>query len=181
MVGAGVQGRAHLEAFAEGLGVREVWWLRAARPVPTTLVAHALSLGLQARRVDDADAALAHCPWWSAPPAPSRWRCGPNRATVPLWPPWAAPHGGGIGPRRVPPHRRHRHPLVVDTRDADHEAGDLIQAGLDMGRIATLSDVVGRRPGQRPVSCGGLDALGSGAIRPVLFIRPHPAASSAAC
>ena len=34
--------------------------------------------------------------------------------------------------------------LVVDTRDADHEAGDLIQAGLDVGRIATLSDVVNR-------------------------------------
>ncbi len=32
--------------------------------------------------------------------------------------------------------------LVVDTRDADHEAGDLLQAGLDVSALPTLADVV---------------------------------------
>jgi 1-piperideine-2-carboxylate/1-pyrroline-2-carboxylate reductase [NAD(P)H] len=50
--------------------------------------------------------------------------------------------------------------LVVDTRDADHEAGDLLQAGIDVGLLPTLADVVGGRqprPGRGPVffkSCG---------------------------
>jgi ornithine cyclodeaminase len=49
--------------------------------------------------------------------------------------------------------------VVVDTADASHEAGDLLQAGLDVARFATLRDVVRgpamARPG--PVlfkSCG---------------------------
>ncbi|MEY3653989.1 MAG: hypothetical protein RL739_2159, partial [Pseudomonadota bacterium] len=32
--------------------------------------------------------------------------------------------------------------LVVDTRDADHEAGDLLQAGIDVRALPTLGDVV---------------------------------------
>jgi ornithine cyclodeaminase len=32
--------------------------------------------------------------------------------------------------------------IVVDTRDADHEAGDLLQAGLDVSRFASLQDLV---------------------------------------
>jgi ornithine cyclodeaminase len=32
--------------------------------------------------------------------------------------------------------------LVVDTRDADHEAGDLLQAGVAVHSVPTLADVV---------------------------------------
>jgi ornithine cyclodeaminase len=32
--------------------------------------------------------------------------------------------------------------LVVDTRDADHEAGDLLQAGVTVSTLPTLADVV---------------------------------------
>jgi ornithine cyclodeaminase/alanine dehydrogenase-like protein (mu-crystallin family) len=32
--------------------------------------------------------------------------------------------------------------VVVDTRDADHEAGDLLQAGIDVAALPTLGDVV---------------------------------------
>jgi 1-piperideine-2-carboxylate/1-pyrroline-2-carboxylate reductase [NAD(P)H] len=32
--------------------------------------------------------------------------------------------------------------VIVDTEDAGHEAGDLLQAGLDVGQFATLGDVV---------------------------------------
>ena len=37
--------------------------------------------------------------------------------------------------------------LVVDTRDADHEAGDLLQAGIDVTALPTLADVVGNTAG----------------------------------
>jgi ornithine cyclodeaminase len=36
--------------------------------------------------------------------------------------------------------------LVVDTRDADHEAGDLLQAGIAVPSLPTLADVVGDTP-----------------------------------
>jgi ornithine cyclodeaminase len=44
--------------------------------------------------------------------------------------------------------------LVVDTRDADHEAGDLLQAGVNVAALPTLGDVVNHCAGQTlgPVS-----------------------------
>jgi ornithine cyclodeaminase len=36
--------------------------------------------------------------------------------------------------------------LVVDTRDADHEAGDLLQANVDVRALPTLADVVNASP-----------------------------------
>ena len=56
------------------------------------------------------------------------------------------------------PALRGARPVVVDTRDADHEAGDLLQAGLDVSRFADLRDVIARTWKNRgPVlfkSCG---------------------------
>jgi ornithine cyclodeaminase len=150
VVGAGVQGRAHLEAFAEGLGVREVWVASRSPASADALVAHALSLGLQARRVDDADAALEHCPLVVSTTSAqqvalrARPRDGAFVAAV-----------GAFTPRMVewaPDVCRHiadTGTLVVDTRDADHEAGDLLQAGLPVADFASLADVVrGAAPGQ---------------------------------
>jgi len=62
IVGAGVQGQSHLEAFHQGLGVQEVWVASRSRASADALVAHAHSMGLQARRVDEPNAALADCP-----------------------------------------------------------------------------------------------------------------------
>ncbi|TSE20929.1 Delta(1)-pyrroline-2-carboxylate reductase 2 [Tepidimonas alkaliphilus] len=46
--------------------------------------------------------------------------------------------------------------LVIDTRDADHEAGDLLQAGLDVAALPTLADVVRDTPAwQRARRAGG--------------------------
>src|SRR5690606_32621361 len=62
IVGAGVQGRAHLEAFRAGLGVGEAWIASRSAGSADALVRHAQALGMKARRVEDADAALAACP-----------------------------------------------------------------------------------------------------------------------
>ena len=154
VVGAGVQGRSHLEAFAQGLGVREVRVASRSAASADALVAHARGLGLQAQRVDDADAALAGCPLvvsatsaqeiaLRALPRADAFVCAVGAFTPRMveWAPeacrWLAGHGS----------------IVVDTRDADHEAGDLIQAGLDVSAFPTLADLVNGR--WQPPATGG--------------------------
>lgn len=166
IVGAGVQGRSHLEAFHQGLGVQEVWVASRSRASADALVAHAHSMGLQARRVDEPNAALADCPLVvSTTPAQqvvltARPRSDAFVAAVGAFTPrmveWSA---------EVCQHLARTGTLVVDTRDADHEAGDLLQAGIDVSALPSLADVVGQtvawqnahRPVGGPVffkSCG---------------------------
>lgn len=159
IVGAGVQGRSHLEAFAAGLGVREVWVASRNPASADALVAHARTLGLRARRVDDADAALTDCPLVvSSTPAQQVVLRGTPRddafvaavgAFTPRMVEWAPEVCRDLAARGT---------LVVDTRDADHEAGDLLQAGIDVTNLPTLADLIAApRPVQGPVffkSCG---------------------------
>lgn len=143
IVGAGVQGRSHLEAFHAGLGVQEVWVASRSAASADALVQHAHSLGMRAHRVDDADAALADCPLvvsctsaqgiaLRANPRPDAFVAAVGAFTPRMveWAPevcrWLAAEGS----------------LVVDTRDADVEAGDLLQAGMAVSALATLADVV---------------------------------------
>ncbi|HQS32015.1 MAG TPA: delta(1)-pyrroline-2-carboxylate reductase family protein, partial [Polaromonas sp.] len=62
IVGAGVQGHAHLEAFADVLKITDVMIASRSEAGAQALAQHARSLGLRAHVVDDADAALADCP-----------------------------------------------------------------------------------------------------------------------
>ena len=160
IVGAGVQGKAHLEAFAEVLHVKNVMIASRSPASAHALALHARSLGLQARVVADANAALADCPLAVT--------CTPANGVVL----GALPRQdgfisavGAFTPRMV-----ELSPLLcryvathgsvfADTSDAAHEAGDLLQAGLDVTRFATLADVVrhGMRQAAGPVlfkSCG---------------------------
>ncbi|QHE78032.1 delta(1)-pyrroline-2-carboxylate reductase family protein [Hydrogenophaga sp. PBL-H3] len=143
IVGAGVQGRAHLEAFHAGLGVQEVWVASRSPASADALVLHAHRLGMRARRVADADAALAKCPLVVS--------CTPAQAVALHAQPRADAFVAAVGaftPRMVewaPEVCRWlavQGRLVVDTRDADHEAGDLLQAGINVHALATLADVV---------------------------------------
>jgi ornithine cyclodeaminase len=143
IVGAGVQGRAHLEAFAAGLDVKEVRIASRSAASAQALAAHARTLGLQAEVIADPDAALADCPLVvTCTPASGvvlRARPRPDAFIAAV---------GAFTPRMVelaPELCRDlaaRGTVVVDTRDADHEAGDLLQAGLDVTRFATLQDVL---------------------------------------
>lgn len=147
IVGAGVQGRSHLEAFVQGLGVRDV--LIASRSVASAdaLVSHARSLGVKAERCDDPDAALADCTLVVS--------CTSAQAVALRGTPRDDAFVSAVGaftPRMVewaPEVCRHlaaRGRVVVDTRDADHEAGDLLQARLDVSAFPSLADVVHQRP-----------------------------------
>ena len=146
IVGAGVQGRAHLEAFAAGLGVHEVRIASRSRASAQALADHARTLGLQATVASDPDAALADCPLVVT--------CTPANGVVLRAPPRPDAFLAAVGaftPRMVelsPDVCRHfatQGTVVVDTREADHEAGDLLQAGLDVSRLPTLQDVVRER------------------------------------
>ena len=147
IVGAGVQGRSHLEAFVQGLGVREVLVASRSADSANALVAHARTLGAQAARCDDPDAALAECSLvvsctsaqevaLRGTPRDDAFVCAVG-AFTPRMVEWAPD---------VCRHMAARGRVVVDTRDADHEAGDLLQAGLDVSACPALADVVGQRP-----------------------------------
>jgi 1-piperideine-2-carboxylate/1-pyrroline-2-carboxylate reductase [NAD(P)H] len=170
VVGAGAQGRAHLEAFAQGLGVREVFIASRGAAKAQALAAHARTLGLQAKVVTDPNAALADCALVAT--------CTPASGVVldalPRDDAFIAAVGAftpsmvELGPelcRHCAPHGT----IIVDTPQATHEAGDLLQAGLDVASFATLRDVVmsPQRAMRGPVlfkSCGwaGWDLAGGG-------------------
>lgn len=160
IVGAGVQGKAHLDAFAEVLQVREVVIASRSASSAQALVQHAQARGLQARVVQDANTALADCPLAVT--------CTPAHGVVLGSLPRPDAFISAVGaftPRMVelgPDLCRHfaqQGVVFVDTADAGHEAGDLLQAGLDVTRFATLAEVVAQGT-QRPAgpvlfkSCG---------------------------
>jgi 1-piperideine-2-carboxylate/1-pyrroline-2-carboxylate reductase [NAD(P)H] len=161
IVGAGVQGRAHLEAFDEGLGVREVMIASRTPASVRDLVELARARGLRAYPVSDANAALADCPLVVT--------CTPAQSVVMHTLPRTDAFVSAVG--AFTPHMVEWAPdvcqqlqrqglLLVDTRDADHEAGDLLQAGIAVERLPALADVVNGRTtagDQAPVffkSCG---------------------------
>ena len=143
IVGAGVQGRSHLEAFAQGLGVKDVMVASRSQASAQALVQHAINLGLHAQVVDNADKAMAECSLvvtatsaqhiaMRARPRDDAFVCAVG-AFSPRMVEWAP---------EVCLHMAQHGRIFVDTRDADHEAGDLLQAGLDVSQFASLQDVV---------------------------------------
>ena len=160
VIGAGAQGRAHLDAFVEGMGVREVVIASRSAASANALADHARSLGINASVVEDPNGALAQCPLVVT--------CTPANGVVLDALPRSDAFIAAVGsftPKMVElgatlcRHCATGGSVVLDTRDADHEAGDLLQAGLDVSRFPTLRDIIGNnlpRP-RGPVlfkSCG---------------------------
>ena len=165
IVGAGVQGRAHLEAFHQGLGVQEVWVASRQAATADALVRHAHGLGIKARRVDEPNAALADCPLvvTTTPAQQVVMTALPRNdafisavgAFTPRMVEWSA---------QVCQQLAQSGTLVVDTRDADHEAGDLLQAGIALPTVPSLGDVVGQTAAWQAVDQGRTQRAG-----PVFF------------
>jgi ornithine cyclodeaminase len=147
IVGAGVQGRSHLEAFHLGLGVQEFWVHSRTTASADALVAHAHSLGLKAHRVIDPNAVVADCPLIVSATSAQAVALHTQPCTeafiaavgafTPHMVEWAAPVCQAIHAQGT---------LVVDTRDADHEAGDLLQAGIDVTQLPSLADLINHTP-----------------------------------
>lgn len=160
VVGAGVQGHAHAEAFARVLGVRDFRIASRTRAGAEALAAQVRALGARAEVVEDADAALADCPLVAT--------CTPARQIVLHAAPRADAFVAAVGAftpqmaeldatlcRHVAAHGR----IVLDTPDAVHEAGDLLQAGMAVDRLPTLAQVLRGEAAARPgpvlfKSCG---------------------------
>jgi 1-piperideine-2-carboxylate/1-pyrroline-2-carboxylate reductase [NAD(P)H] len=146
LIGAGVQARAHAEAFAEAWGVQRLWIHGRSPAHAEQLVRHMRARGVDALAVadplavsEDADVIVAATNA-SSPVVPSRMR--PNATVI------------AVGAYRadmaeVPPELVRRCAVFVDTLEgARTEAGDLIQAGIDWSSVqafATAAPAAGDR------------------------------------
>jgi ornithine cyclodeaminase len=143
IVGAGVQGRAHLEAFHQGLGVQQVWIASRSAESAQALVRYAEALGMQAHFTPDPHEALMRCPLVvTTTPAQEVVmtqlpRADAFVAAVGAFTPQMVEWGAEVCQSFA-----RSGTVVVDTRDADHEAGDLMQAGIAVSSLPTLADVV---------------------------------------
>lgn len=155
LVGAGVQARAHLQAFAEGLGVTQVYVHSRSHASAQALVNEAQAMGLHAQTADRVDEALAECCWvvtattahqvvMRSRPRADAFVCAVGAFTPAMveWAPEVCVDLAESGQ------------VVVDTRDADHEAGDLLQAGLDVTQFLCLQDVIRQETTERRTHIG---------------------------
>ncbi len=152
IIGAGVQGLAHMQAFVQGLCVREV--IVASRSLPSAQLlvqqTHDLfkELGVrdgQASVATNLADALVRCPLVVV--------CTPANEIVLHTPTGLHPqafisavgaykaHMAELAPSVVQ-HFAQFGSIVVDTADAAHEAGDLMQAGIEIAQCATLQHIV---------------------------------------
>lgn len=147
IVGAGVQARAHLEAFAAGLESRHFMLYSRTRANAQALANHAQTLGVEATVVDSVEGALQSATvvvaatTSTAPVLPDsgamRWRDDIFIAAV-----------GAFRPdmQELPPQLCRdaavRGTLVIDTWEVKHEAGDLLHAGINWSRAVPLVDAV---------------------------------------
>ena len=151
IVGAGTQGRSHLEAFREGLGVSEVFIYSRTTESSAALAEHAVGLGMDAvvvPRLEDAldEVTLLVTATTSREPVlPEGVRGDAFVAAVGSFEPEAA---------ELSPAMISRSTVVVDTTEgAKEEAGDLLQAeGVGAFRwesAAALEDALrwSERPG----------------------------------
>lgn len=147
LVGAGVQGRAHLEAFVEEFSVRDVVIASGHPASAEALVDYARSLGVRARSAGNPQAELPHCDLVVT--------CTPASAIVldgPVQDPIFIAAVGAFTPQMrelgatLCRYIARQGTVVVDTADACHEAGDLLQADLDVTSIPCLRDALERNP-----------------------------------
>lgn len=140
IIGAGVQGTSHLEAFAAGAGTREVWVSSRSASSVQALLDHAHHLGLRAHAATDLAQAVAHCP--------NIVTCTSAQAVVLEHAPRPDTFIAAVGaftPQMVElsaslcQHMARHGQIIVDTSEAEHEAGDLLQAGLDVHSFPTLA------------------------------------------
>lgn len=126
IVGAGTQGRAHLEAFHEGLGVSEVFITSRTAGSAEALAKHAKSLGMQARTVGGPEEVLDEvslvvtATTSREPVLPEDLPDGVFVAAVGAFKPEMS---------ELPPAVISRSTIIVDTLEgAKNEAGDLLDA-----------------------------------------------------
>jgi len=160
IVGAGTQGRTHLEAFREGLGTSRAFVASRTAGRANSLADYAENLGMEARSVDDPGEVLTEvslvvtATTSREPVLPEDVPEGTFVAAVGSFEPEAAELPAGLISRSA---------VVVDTLEgAREEAGDLIQAeraGAFSWENATPLEDVLRQP-ERPQSTTVFKSVG---------------------
>jgi len=140
IIGAGVQGRAHLEAFGDWLPGRDIFIYSRMHAKAQALAQHGRDLGLNTQAIEDVNAVVPACGFIitgttsTAPIFVDKVRAGAMAIAV-----GAYSHSMCELPHELV--RRSR--VVVDTFEgAQHEAGDLSQASVDWARVEALEEVV---------------------------------------
>ena len=144
IVGAGVQGKAHMEAFATGLGIQEFCIASRTAANAQALASYANTLGLKASVIENTadvlgEVSLIAIGTTSATPViPANVREDAFVAAVGAYNHTLA---------ELPPALVQRATVFVDSLDgAQHEAGDLIQANVDWSRVVALESVNAANP-----------------------------------
>ena len=161
IVGAGTQGRSHLEAFREGLGTSRAFVTSRTTERAASLADYAENLGMEARAVEDPEGALDEvslvvtATTSREPVLPEAVPEGVFVAAVGSFEPEAA---------ELPPALISRSTVVVDTMEgAREEAGDLIQAertgALSWENVVPLEDAL--RAPDRPEGTVVFKSVGS--------------------
>lgn len=150
IIGAGVQARAHLDAFVQGLGVRQVYVASRTPAHAASLAAWATEAGVAAAAVADPAEVLDQvtlivtATGSPEPVLPPQVRADTFVAAIGAYQPDRA---------EVPPDLVRRARLFVDTLEgAQAEAGDLIRAAVDWSQVTPLEAALARpRPAAGPV------------------------------
>lgn len=137
VVGAGVQGRAHLEAFASELPISQIFVVSRTAAHAEALAAHGRKLGVDAQAIADPAAVLSEATLIVTATSSQR----------PVLPPAVRSDSfiAAVGAYRhdmaeLPAALIAGSAVVVDTvAGAQYEAGDLIQANVEWARVASLA------------------------------------------
>lgn len=139
IVGAGTQGRSHLEAFQAGLGTKKVYIAARNPERAAALRTYAQALGMEANVVNAEDvldevSLIVTATTSQTPVLPNKVREDVFIAAVGAYRPDMA---------EIPAELVRRSQVFVDTLEgAKAEAGDLIQAGMDWSKVKGLEQVL---------------------------------------
>ncbi len=155
VVGAGVQARAHVEAWVAGLGTRHVLVCSRSAEHAEALVQHAQALGAQAEMVASVAAALPRVTM-VVTATTSLHAVLPDLANG-LWQPHHFVAGVGAFrpemcelPAALCLQAAAQGRLVADTLSGlEHEAGDLLQAGVDWSLVRPFEQAIEEAAGLR--------------------------------
>ncbi|RPH66928.1 MAG: delta(1)-pyrroline-2-carboxylate reductase family protein, partial [Burkholderiales bacterium] len=163
VVGSGVQARAHLDAFTEVLGVRRAWVCSRTVAHARAFAEQARARGIDCRAIDTPEEVLGKADLVVTG----------TTATAPVFrdQPSFAGFVAAVGAFRphmceLPAALVARAKLFVDDlAGARHEAGDLLQAGVDWATVTPLERVI--------ASADGIDFLESSSGQGVSTITAH--------
>lgn len=139
IVGAGAQGRAHLEAFATRFPTIDVFICSRTFDDAAALAQLGPTMGVNARAIGNVDQVLPIC-GMIVTATTSKTPVIADRVREDAF--IAAVGAYQASMAELPPELVHRSRVVADTLDgAQHEAGDLIQAGVKWAGVIAIEDV----------------------------------------